>query len=79
MSEHPGINLRDTVVRNLNSVSNFALYLVAPQYLDVATANYFSDLTQHKRVDEVCYNVCQIGVEAPAYTILTHMVSLLCF
>eukprot|EP00658_Telonema_sp_P-2_P012120 TRINITY_DN14618_c0_g3_i1.p1 TRINITY_DN14618_c0_g3~~TRINITY_DN14618_c0_g3_i1.p1 ORF type:complete len:1576 (+),score=425.62 TRINITY_DN14618_c0_g3_i1:70-4797(+) len=63
MARSKSIGLSGTVKANLASVSNYALYLVAPYFLDLSSLNNFNRVHGEKEVQEEPFVICQQGHE----------------
>jgi hypothetical protein len=73
-----GATFGQLVQNNLRTVSSFALYLVAPYYLNLNTLNYYNELLREPKMEEKEYILAQKGQkEANAYAIRVLQVSLL--
>jgi hypothetical protein len=59
MANSKVIGLASIVKNNLASVSNYALYLVAPYFLDLSSLNNFNRLHGEKEVQEEPFVICQ--------------------
>lgn len=69
MVQDDAVNFKNTVRSNLRTVSTFALYLVAPYYLDVSLANYYNKLLDETPIPEFTFVLAQKGSKtASSYT-----------
>lgn len=73
MLEDQNINFKETVSQNINLVSHYALYLVAPYYLPLSVLNYFLKIDQKSLIEEEQFMLAQKNQGLP-YSIFLNMV-----
>jgi hypothetical protein len=69
MLAHPSVNLSITVAQNLCTVSDFALYLVAPYYLSTRTINSYNTALGRPQIEEHILVLAQKNSQSSSFTV----------